>query len=280
MAWERLSVRRGRASAEALVEGIPDYLAYPLTEWLRTEFGWHRPSSQGGVDQEFLRRLATNTRIPVAATSAIGGISTQITDAIQRNSDLFLDVLDATLYLRGRRANAQDLRQLLEMGASAWTVSADGTALQRRVNDAAAGAYESAITSEDVVSGELADAWSAAFGRHPDPSDAWDHAIKAVEELLIPMVLPNKPKANLGGVAGELGGPASHKWKLTPSTSSEKVDDGKTLEAMLRLIWPNPDRHGGGVDRRAPTQPEAERVVHLSVAIIELCRAGGLSKLT
>jgi hypothetical protein len=130
-----------------------------------------------------------------------------------------------------------------------------------------------------VVSAELAEAWSAAFGRHPDPSDAWDHAIKAVEELLIPIVLPNKPKANLGGVAGELGA-ASHKWRLVPSTSSDKIDDGKTVEAMLRLIGPNPDRHGGGVDRRPPTQAEAERAVHLAVAIIQLCRAGGLSKLT
>jgi hypothetical protein len=39
MAWQRLSARRWRASAEVLVEGVPDYLSYPLTEWLRTEFG-------------------------------------------------------------------------------------------------------------------------------------------------------------------------------------------------------------------------------------------------
>ncbi len=152
MAWERLSVRRGRASAEALVEGIPT--TSRTTDGMAANRVRLAPTViTRGVGQEFLRRLATNTRIPVAATSAIGGISTQITDAIQRNSDLFLDVLDATLYLRGRRANAQDLRQLLEMGASAWTVSADGTALQRRVNDAAAGGLRIAITSEDVVFG-------------------------------------------------------------------------------------------------------------------------------
>ncbi len=99
-------------------------------------------------------------------------------------------------------------------------------------------------------------------------------AIKAVEELLIPMVLPNKPKANLGGVAGELGGPASHKWKLTPSTSSEKGRRWQDARSDAPSYLANPDRHGGG-GSRAPTQPEAERVVHLSVAIIELCRAGG-----
>ncbi|MFJ3395279.1 hypothetical protein [Leifsonia aquatica] len=277
MTWQRLSVRSGRSSAEVLVEGVPDYLQYPLTEWLRTEFGWRRA---GGVDQDILQRVANVTRIQVFPTSYTGGISNQITDAIQDNSDLFLDVLDATLHLRGRLADSEALRYILELGASAWTVSADGAALQKRVDEATRRSFEDAVSLGDAVSAELVDAWSAAFGRNPDPSDAWDHAIKAVEELLIPIVLPNKPKANLGGVAGELGGQASHKWRLVTSTSSSQLDDGKTIEAMLRVIWPNPDRHGGGTERRKPTQQEAERIVHLAIAIVQVCRDGGLTKLT
>jgi hypothetical protein len=257
MTWQRLSVRRGLRAEDALVEGIPDYLTYPLVEWLRTEFGWHRPSSRGGgVDQVLLQRLATATRIPVRSSSAVGGISHQITEAIQRNDELFLDVLDATLYFRGAAANTASLLQILQTGASAWTLFPDGRGLQKRVEETAVDAFKAATTAEDSVSLELAEAWMAAFGRNPDPSDAWDHSIKALEELLIPVVLPEVAKPNLGGVAGQLEA-ASHKWKLAPSTSSQTLDDGKTLAAMIRVIWPNPDRHGGGAERRAPGQPEA-----------------------
>lgn len=265
------------APPEVLVEGVPAYLTHPLVEWLRTEAGWHRPHAQGGVDQAFLQKLALTVRIPVSPSSEMGGISNQITTALSRDENLFLDALDAALYLRGRGANAQGLRTILEMGSSAWTVSPAGSGLMRRVQATAVDAFTEATNSADTVSAELIEAWNAVFGRTPNPSDAWDHAIKAVEELLIPLVIPAVAKPNLGGVAGELHG-AAEKWHLAPSTSSTTFNDGLTIEAMLRLIWPNPDRHGGGAHRRPPTQAEAEAVVHLAVAIVQLCRDGGLTK--
>jgi hypothetical protein len=277
MVWQRLSVRSGRATAGVLVEGVPDYLQHALIEWLRTEFGWHRTSVQGGVNQAFLQTLATATRIPVKASYEIGGISDQITASIQRDEDLFLDVLDATLYLKDGRADSHGLRNILEIGASAWTVDSNDRGLQKRVEEAAQASYALAVSGSDAVSAELGEAWQSVFGRNPDPSDAWDHAIKAVEELLIPLVLPGVAKPNLGGVAGELRA-ASIKWHLEIASSSTTLDDGRTVEAMIRLIWPNPDRHGGGNARRAPSQAEAERVVHLAVAIVQLCRDGGLRK--
>jgi hypothetical protein len=276
MEWQRLSAREANLPQDVLVNGVPDYLKHPLTEWLRTEFGWHRTSSQGGVDQELLQTLALAVRIPVERSHEIGGISNQITAEISANEQLFLDTLDATLYLRNSRAQSRRLRQILELGSSAWTVNNTGTGLVRRVEPAAQEAYASASASADTVSVELNEAWASAFGRTPDPSDAWDHAIKAVEELLIPLVLPGVAKPNLGGVAGQLRS-APYKWRLIPSTSSTTLSDALTLEAMLRMIWPNPDRHGGSSERRTPTQGEAERVVHLAVTVVQLCRDGGLS---
>ena len=260
-----------------LTEGVPAHLKYPLDEWLKTEFGWHN-SGGGGMNNEFMRTLAMVTKIPVNHTYEIGGISDQILGSLARDEDLYLDALDATLHLRRARARADTLRELLRLGSSAWTVNAAGSGLQRRVDETAAAAFETAVAPPDPVSAELAEAWAAAFGRTSNPSDAWDHAIKAVEELLIPIVLPAIAKPNLGGVAGELQS-SSHKWKLVPTTSSTSLDDGRTIAAMLRMIWPNPDRHGGGVDRRPPVQEEAESVVHLAVAIVQMCRDGGLTKI-
>jgi hypothetical protein len=36
------------------------------------------------------------------------------------------------------------------------------------------------------------------LGRNGDPSDAWDHAIKAVEDVLIPEMMRNNSNATLG----------------------------------------------------------------------------------
>jgi hypothetical protein len=42
---------------------------------------------------------------------------------------------------------------------------------------------------------------------------------------------------------------------------------------MLRLMWPNPDRHGGA-ERRVPELGETAGVVHLAVAIVQWARDG------
>ncbi|MDN3496918.1 hypothetical protein QL996_13330 [Planococcus sp. APC 4015] len=225
------------------------------------------------MHNSFMQTLSASLRIPVRATYETGGISDQILSALHSDRDLYLDALDATLYLR--TARAAPLRQTLLVGGSVWTVSDDGKSLQRRVDETAAAAFRQALAPGDSASHELTAAWTAAFGRTPNPSDAWDHAIKAVEEVLIPLVIPKVAKANLGGVAGELA--ASSRWQLAPTTSSSSSDDGSTLEAMLRLIWPNPDRHGGGA-KRTPTQSEVEVVVHLAVALVEMGRNGRLTK--
>ena len=56
-------------------------------------------------------------------------------------------------------------------------------------------AFESATGTGDVASAELTEAWIRAYGRDPDPSDAWDHAIKAVEAILIPIVVSEAGQA-------------------------------------------------------------------------------------
>jgi hypothetical protein len=73
-----------------------------------------------------------------------------------------------------------------------------------RVDPAATAAFEMAASPEDTASDELAVAWTKAYGRDPDLSDAWDHAIKAVEAVLIPIVVPTQAGAHIGHVIGQL----------------------------------------------------------------------------
>jgi hypothetical protein len=98
--------------------------------------------------------------------------------------------------------------------------------------------------------------------------DAWDHSIKAVEEMVIPILLPGKPKATLGQVLAELDKhPGAHSLAIQSKGSAEIT----TLTGMLRLIWVNPDRHGGD-EHRIPGLSEAGGVLHVAVTIVQWAR--------
>ena len=84
----------------------------------------------------------------------------------------------------------------LARGGSIWRATAHG--LERRVDPTVTAAFESATGTGDVASAELTEAWIRAYGRDPDPSDAWDHAIKAVEAILIPIVVSEAGQAAVG----------------------------------------------------------------------------------
>lgn len=96
-----------------------------------------------------------------------------------------------------------------------------------------------------------------------------------MEAILIPIVIPAKEKATLGDVVGILASQSSH-WKLGlhGHDNSQSVTP---LVSMLRLIWPNPDRHGSQTNR-IPSLVEAQAVVHLAVAIVQWACAGVISK--
>jgi hypothetical protein len=207
-------------------------------------------------------------RIEVSRNPGPGGISDQLFAELLRDEDKYLDCLDLTLHLK-RGNDANSLRDTLRVGGSAWTVASSGKELERRVDAATETAFAEAVGPGDEVATELQEAWSAIFGRNPNPSDAWDHAIKAVEDLLLPVVIPGVVKGNLGGVAGELKA-NPHKWTFGMPGNAGR-HNAETLEGLLRHIWPNPDRHGGGT-KRAPTAAEAEGVVRIAVLIVGLCR--------
>ncbi|MDC8993680.1 hypothetical protein PR371_06775 [Mycobacterium marinum] len=90
-----------------------------------------------------------------------------------------------------------------------WAVASDNQSLAKVVSGTAQATYAGATSVADEAAKELEEAWTNAFGRNGDPSDAWDHAIKAVEDVLIPETMPNNTKATLGTVLGELAGQSS-----------------------------------------------------------------------
>ena len=166
------------------------------------------------------------------------------------------------------------LDRILEQGDSIWRATERG--IELRVDPTVVAAFEEATAQPDAVSEQLAEAWTQAYGRQPDPSDAWDHAIKAVEATLIPIVCQNNAKATLSNVIGELSS-QSHRWKLL--IRGEARDHSvASLVGMLQLMWPDPNRHGSYAPEPPATIEEARAVVHLAVTIIQWGRDGLIVK--
>ena len=253
----RFTERIGRSEPRAaLYEGVPAHLFRHVHDAIET--------AVGRLHEAQVLALAARLEIPLSTQNAV---EWQVVYAASKDENTALDLLDALL-----RASVIDetiLDQYLTLGGSAYTATSSG--LEVRVSSEERAAYAAAVAATDPVSEELEAAWGHAFGMKPDASDAWDHSIKAIENLLAGVVIPSNPKATLGAILSAIEAKPS-KWSLGLA-SSGKLTDVEALAAMLRLIWPNPDRHGGSGPTRKPTLDEATRVVQLTVAIVNLCRS-------
>jgi hypothetical protein len=138
-----------------------------------------------------------------------------------------------------------------------------------RNGKAVCAALDKAQTEGDIFGLALA---IAHDGRNGDPSDAWDHAIKAMEDVLVPVVLPNQQNATLGSVLGHLRS-QGNLWKMV-LPGKDQSHDVAPLVGMLDVIWPNVDRHPGVPTTRSPTTEEARAVVTLAATIVQWHRDG------
>jgi hypothetical protein len=214
-----------------------------------------------------------------------------------------LDVVDAVLQLHPARAaydsgdyrhvadghflvqrwqtELEDLRQILEHGGSAYRIDEHGRHLERRVDSTVAAAAQAAQRISDrQASAHLAKAWAKAYGRlDADPDDAYDHAIKAVEAVACPLVLPTENLPTLGKVISSLD-KGRDKWSLT-LVNRDDQGDIEPLVVMMRRLWQgHRSRHSGGPTSRMQTQLEAEAAVHLAVLLVQWLSSGVLAART
>jgi hypothetical protein len=271
MAGQRLSQRLKGAEPDGPYKGVPEHLKHGLVHW----WGTVAESGSGGYygHERQLRELAALLRSQCDPRWTAGDLGRAfITSAIQ-DDEFFLDLVDGTLQTFTIHSSiTANLTRLLDIAGSVWTLAPDGQSLVSVVSAESQATYEQAVSVADDAAKELRVAWTNAFGRNGDPSDAWDHAIKAMEALFIPLVIPKKDKANLGGVIGELRN-QGHVWKFV-LPGKEHDNDVSPLVGMLDGIWPNVDRHQGNAANRPPTEPEARAVVTLAATIVQWHREG------
>lgn len=260
--WVPLSVRRGLRQDGALHSGLPDHLHRPVEYWLQGITGYR---TNTGMNQPLIHSIAMKSGVKLWTSRPATQLEELIT-AGERDEDVYLDIIDAAL---STGKGVSEIKRILKDGRSLWTVTEDGRALVERVDATAAKSFAMATRPTDVASAELTEAWLNIYGRDPDASDAWDHAIKAVEAILIPIVVPSQDKATLGHVIGMLDKQGDR--------FGFQIGDGDAipeLVTMLRLLWPNPDRHASAEQRRTPADQQARGVVHLAITIVQWAREG------
>ena len=185
--------RRGQPGAQppALVEGVPPHLFPHLRDWLFSQ-----------TSEEGLRVAAMAIQLPVETR----WLTTSIEQAIDSNPDVLLDLVDAVLHIdqRARVAGRDELRAVLVLGGSAWTLAQDGKSLERRVDATVVAAKEAALSTvtNPSAADHLATAWASAYGLRPDPTKAYSEAIKAIEAAAAPVFTPADKLATLGKILG------------------------------------------------------------------------------
>jgi hypothetical protein len=187
------------------------------------------------------------------------------------SDDELLDMLDWVSY-KGTRDIRELTTDLLETAGSAWTLGERNgeSGLVRRMPKGVQSAVE--VVLRDASAGAiLSEAWSAAYGRTPDPEEAYEKAIKAIEQIAAPIVSPQNGKATLGTIIRDMK--SQQNWSLNlPSKKALVITD------LVEVLWTGQESRHGGNGYRQPTQSEAETAVTLAVALLQLFVSGSVAR--
>lgn len=263
------------------MEGTPSYLLEPLKKWLYEVI-------LGARYAETLNRLQLKLRRTEIVRHGRGYM-----EVLLEGDDL-LEAIDATLHLHAgilSTATYQDpekrrwwqeqlvkLDGILDEGGSAWRVQDTLDGLTSRVDQTVAEAVRETIGDAKSDAGEhLRLAWNAAYGVQPDPTRAYSEAIKAVEAITIPAVLPKDNTATLGKVLKHLEDTAD-KWTVSIDDRDGQPASAGAVIAMIGLLWwGQRDRHAGPKMKVASLEA-ARMAVHTAATLVQWFSSGHVRK--
>jgi hypothetical protein len=226
---------------------------------------------------------------------SLGGAGSYGNLLINSYQDDLLRVVDAVLQLHPMwhevhnwgsptgqmfKQHFEELDRLLVDGASELTVSIDSHRLERRIDPTVRKLADAAVrAADDVGADHLRRAWAAAYGLAPSPDGAYDEAVRAVESVACPLIVPNADgRRTLGTVIRDLRSQKQF-WQLVFPDQTGSAAEVEPLLAMLDLLWQGQlSRHAGSTKSRRQTQAEAEAAVHLAGTLVHWLTTGVLSK--
>lgn len=258
------------ATRDVLHEGVPIHLKPELMEWIKPAVSGVSAFGDRVLNVDVFRRYDV-----VARPSTPYSIRASRQDwpgfLWQLDGEEVLDLADWLVY-HGTAANRDRLSNLLAEASSAWTVGVRNghRGLERRVPEAVQAAADDAM-SQGTAGSLLAEAWVACFGRAPNTEEAYEKAIKAVEESASSVVSPKNTKATLGTMIRDMK--AQGDWKIDLPGTARDVP-----VSMMEALWTGQESRHGGNGYRIPTRPEAESAVMLAVTLVQWFVSGSVAR--
>lgn len=260
---------------QALVDGVPEWMRSSLREWYASEFPvYDRRGARSTYGVEKLRRFDLATRqVPIADGLMRNGPARHFDSLGELQILQLLDWVIAGTNHQAYPGKAQEIERILRDGGSMWKVGIRNgvPGLEERVPQGVQDAADAVMSSSHSAGTILSEAWHAAFGRSPDAEEAYEKAIKAVEEAGAHIVTPNNKKATLGTMVRDMK--AQKDWKLDLPTL-----DADVPVKMAEALWIGQESRHGGNGYRKPTQPEAEAAVLLAVPLVQWFSSGALAR--
>lgn len=247
-------------------EDIPDHLKPLLRAWCAELL-----ASQSGLLTRVLLALRVSMKGHRPLETLVG--------AMDESDELMLTVIEIMLPEIEDYRHVRRLEEVLAVGNSAYKVSEDYQRLEMRVMPEVVAATQAVVDAAGRTgsAGEhLAVAWTAAYGRKPDPVKAYSEAIKAVEAAAAPVLTPNDLKATLGTLRGHL---KAHLAQYQLAVDNGGTQGAQVLLDVMSLLWDNQTSRHGGVQPTVPETPEAGRAaVDLAVMLVQWFVSGAVQK--
>ena len=244
-----------------LDEHVTPHLARPLWKWCEQQLR---------RDYDEIGRMGLRMRLVLSENPMQDLLS-----MVNKSNDVLLNIVhwivsESRLWTYDPRG----LNGILTNGGSAWIADYDAKVLRRRLSRDEEESLRYSLAPGDATATHLREAWTAAW-RREDPSavEAYDRAVKSLESILAPIVIPNHPTPTLGKVIKALRD-KPEKWD-TRFRGSPTVE---ALAAMLDEVWKTQVRHGKS-EYLDNTLEEAQDAVTIAVAVVGLCRRGFLERL-
>jgi hypothetical protein len=280
MAFRPLSQRNNPDPAfEGPHDGIPTWMYQSVCRWIDSVI-YVAGGTRNVPSEDLLLAAEASLHVTFDWSADVFSARTSALTHVGRDGEFGLNFLDFLLGLV-QPPRAGELNAVLIRSSSAWEVRAAPEPRRFELVRRAIGPVTDAIEDVRPVSerahAHLMTAWSKLMGRNPDPSTAYREAIRAVEVVAPPVVIPDDPKATLGKVIKALED-KPEKWTVDLAEATPEQVTG-----MAKMLWQAQfDRHGTD-NEDVPlnvSQDQADAAVHIAIALVRLFAGGHVSRVS